>query len=131
MLKKKIEILKQFDKELLDDVIRIKEEIQSLNEGTLDLQTEQEEIAMLAETARKVGSEVEAMDVEFKAPERINVNDQARAPSAKDELKKIRASCVAAVGAFAFFLLGVTFWEAAALGESARRKRSKKSWVSD
>ena len=93
------------------DVDRLKGEIKSLNESTLDLQTEQDEISLLADTSRKVGTEVEAMDVELRAPERIKVIDKAKAPRAKDELKKVRATGMAGMGSFAFVLLGVTFWE--------------------
>ena len=111
-LDKKAEILKQFDRDLAADVERLKGEIRSLNENTLDLQTEQDQIALLSETAKKVGAEVEAMDVELQAPKRIEVIDRAKTPGAKDDLKKAKASGMAALGAFAFVMLCVTLSEA-------------------
>lgn len=114
VLRKKKEVLKRFEKVLTTTAERLTSEIRTHNENTLDLQTDQEEIAMLAETAKKVGSEVEAMDVELQAPKRIEVIDRAKAPRTKDDLKKLRVTGSAAVGTFAIFLLGITFWEAQA-----------------
>jgi len=110
-LKRKAAVLKRFEESLVKDVERIRNDIQKLNENTLDLQTEQDEISMLAETAKRVGAEVEAMDVEIKAPERIRIVDASRAPRARDELKKLKVTGGAAAGAFACVLVGVTVWE--------------------
>ena len=77
----------------------------------MDLQTEQEEISVLADTARKVGAEVEAMDVELRAEKRITLIDAAKQPRTKDELKQIKASGAVAAGAFLAVLFGISFWE--------------------
>ena len=113
-LKREALVLEQVDKEMGKEVDRLRGDNQTFNETTLDLQTEQEEIATIAETAKKVGAEVEAMEVESKAPKRIAVVDYAKAPQKRDDMKKLRLSGTAAVGAFAFVLAGVTFWEARA-----------------
>jgi len=113
-VKREALVLQQFDKELAKEVERLQKAIQALNETTRDLQAEQEEIATLSETAQKVGAEVEVMDVEMQATERIEVIDLPVAPKKRDDLKKLRVTGTAAVGAFAFVLAGVTFWEARA-----------------
>ena len=96
-LKAKIEVLKQYGQELGKDAERLRAELGELNKNTLDLQTQQDEVSVLAETAKKIKTEVESMDVELKAPADRIVN-KARAPAAKDSLKKIKASGVAALG---------------------------------
>lgn len=110
-VKREVLVYKQFDQDMVKEVDQRRKEMRALNENTLDLQTEQDEIALLAETAKKVGTEVESMEVEIRAPARIKVIDRAKAPVVMDNMKKLRASGTAAVGAFAFVLAGVTFWE--------------------
>ena len=110
-LKRNADILKKVDEGIADDVKRRRGEIEKLNVSTLDLQTEQDEIAKLADIAHEVGREVESMEVESDAPERIQIEYRAEPPRARDELKKLKVSGGAAAGAFACVLLGVTFWE--------------------
>ncbi len=107
----RIKTLEEFEKELGKEVERLSGQIGSLNENTLDLQAEQEQITLLGETAKKVGGEIEAMEVELQAPARIQVIDKASVPSTKDELKKAKTTALAAFGAFAIALAGVSFWE--------------------
>ncbi len=112
--KREVLVLKQFDQEMVKEVDRLQKAIQAFNETTQDLQTEQEEIATISDTAKKVGSEVESMEVEMQADPRIVVIDWPKAPKSRDGMKKLRLTGTAAVGAFAFVLAGVTFWEARA-----------------
>ncbi len=112
--RRKILVLKQFDQEMGKEVQQLQKAIQAFNETTQDLQTEQDEIATISETAKKVGSEVESTEVEMQAKARVEVIDLAKSPKRRDEMKKLRITGTAAVGAFAFVLAGVTFWEARA-----------------
>jgi succinoglycan biosynthesis transport protein ExoP len=110
-LKGKAEVLAKYDEELVKEIESRKSEAGKLNENTLDLQNQQDEVAVLAETAKKVKAEVEAMDVELKAPDRIEVLDKATAPKTRDNGKKLKMSGMAAAGTFGLVLAGVTFWE--------------------
>jgi capsular exopolysaccharide synthesis family protein len=107
----RIKVLEQQDQILTTNIEQLTTQVQKLNENTLDLRTEQENIATLAETAHKVGAEVEALDVEREAPARIEPFDPAFAPKGKDETKKLKIIGMAAAGSFAFVLLGISFLE--------------------
>ena len=110
-LEDRITVLTQFDEGLQGDVERLREEVAAFNANVLDLQAQQDEIALISDTARRIGTEVEAMGVEFQAPERIRVIDPAAVPRTKDEMKRIKVTGTAAAGAFASVLCLVTFWE--------------------
>ncbi|WP_165066818.1 polysaccharide biosynthesis tyrosine autokinase [Paludisphaera rhizosphaerae] len=110
-LKDRVAILKQIDQVLRADIDKMGQESQAINRGTLDLQTHQDEIVLTSEVAKKVGGEVEALEVELGAKPRITQIDRAEVPRTKDELKQLKASGIAALAAFAATLLGISFWE--------------------
>jgi capsular exopolysaccharide synthesis family protein len=106
-----IAVLQTYQDALTKDIDRLTEELKSANQGGLDLEKDREAIAISAEVARKVGAEVEAVSVEQGAPARVQWLAEAKIPKRRDEMKKVKAGGVAALGAFAFALLGVSFWE--------------------
>lgn len=106
-----IAVLQAYQEALTKDVDRLMEELKSTSQGGLDLEKDRETIAILADVAHLVGAEVEAVSVEQGAPERIQRLAEAKIPKRRDETKKVKAGAVAALGAFAFALLGVSFWE--------------------
>lgn len=110
-LKRRLEVLKSYQATLTQEASRIEQAMQRTNRGSLDLETEREQIEIATDVARKVGAEVEAVQVEIGAPERIQLLAQAKPPTRRDELRKIKLGGVAALGAFACGLLGVSFWE--------------------
>ncbi|MEO6807850.1 MAG: polysaccharide biosynthesis tyrosine autokinase [Isosphaeraceae bacterium] len=110
-LKRRLDVLKSYQTTLTQESGRLEQAMQRTNRGSLDLETEREQIAIATDVARKVGAEVEAVQVEIGAPERIQLLAQAKPPTRRDELRKIKLSGVAALGAFACGLLGVSFWE--------------------
>ena len=109
--KERLQILKLYEGALTEDVERYRTEAKSVNLNTLDLQSEQDEIALANETAKKIGTEVESLDVELQAPPRIKVIDRAKVPGRKDEMKRIKMTGAAGIGALAIGLLGVTLME--------------------
>jgi capsular exopolysaccharide synthesis family protein len=106
-----VAVLQAYQEALTKDVDRLTEELKTTSQGGLDLEKDREAIAISAEVARKVGAEVEAVSVEQGAPDRVQRLAEAKVPKRRDETKKIKAGGVAALGAFAFALLGVSFWE--------------------
>jgi polysaccharide biosynthesis transport protein len=109
--RERLQVLRLYEEALKKDVEKFQEQSQSANLNTLDLQTEQDQIGLADATAKKIGSEVEAMDVELQAPPRIKLIDRAKVPSSKDETKRYKMTGAAGLGAFAVGLLGVSFWE--------------------
>jgi capsular exopolysaccharide synthesis family protein len=108
---KQAHLLEEYGRQLEEEAARLDEETKSLNVTSLDLQTEQDEIELMRDTATKLGSEFEQMEVELKAPKRVVVIDRAKVPRKKDEIKRIRNTGAAAAGALACILAGVSFWE--------------------
>jgi capsular exopolysaccharide synthesis family protein len=68
-------------------------------------------MALADASAKKIGSEIEALDVELKAPPRIKVIDPAKEPRTKNEWKRIKLTGAAGVGAFTIGLLGIVCLE--------------------
>lgn len=106
-----VDVWRVYGEALEKDVQRLQGEVKDTTDKGLDLENEREEIAIATEISRKVGSEVEAVQVELGAPDRIQLMAQAKVPNKKDELKKLKAGGAAAFGAFACALLGVAFME--------------------
>jgi polysaccharide biosynthesis transport protein len=110
-LRAQISVAKTYKDTIDKDIERLQEETKVINLGSQDLTQQQDEIQIVSETARKIGAEVEAMEVELGAPPRIHVVDRATVPTEKDKFRKVKASGTASVGTFAIVLLGVSFWE--------------------
>ncbi len=106
-----VAVWKAYGEALTKDIQRLQGEVKETTDKGLDLETEREEIAIATDISRRVRSEVEAVQVELNAPERIQVLAEARIPNRKDELRKAKAAGGAALGGFACALLGVSFWE--------------------
>jgi polysaccharide biosynthesis transport protein len=107
----RIAALIESDRSLRAEIAQLAEESISVSKGTLDLQTHQDEIALLSETTKKVGTEVEAMEVERGAKPRISRLDKAEVPRKKDETRQLKISAGAAASTFAAILFGVSYWE--------------------
>ncbi len=103
--------MKMYKGEIDGDIERLGEETKTINRGSLDLSQQQDEIQLVNETARKIGAEVEAMEVELGAPSRIRVVDPAVVPTKKNTSRKVKTSGAAAAGTFLFVLLGVSYLE--------------------
>jgi polysaccharide biosynthesis transport protein len=110
-LQAQVSVMKMYKEAVHQDVERLQEETKVINRGSMDLSQQQDEIQLVGETARKIGAEVEAMEVELGAPPRIRVIDRAVVPIKRDESRRIKASGAATVGTFALVLLGISFWE--------------------
>jgi capsular exopolysaccharide synthesis family protein len=109
--RQQLEVLKIYEEALKKDVERFQQEARLINLNTLDVEMERDQMALDDAAAKKIGAEVEALDVELRAPPRIKVVDPARAPLTKDEMKKVKMTGMAGIGAFATALIGITFWE--------------------
>jgi succinoglycan biosynthesis transport protein ExoP len=107
----KVAVWKSYGEALSEDIERLQSELKETSDKGLDLENERAEIAIATEVARKVGAEIEAVQVELQAPERITLLAEAKIPNKKDELRKLKAAAGAAMGVFACALMGMAFWE--------------------
>src|SRR5262249_11686928 len=73
---------------LNEEVEKTRRGVHSFNTDTLDLQSLQDEIAQAEETAKKVGSQMEALSVELEAPPRVRLLELAEPPRDADPSKK-------------------------------------------
>ena len=110
-VKVQLKELKKYLAEHESALLKMQEESSKLTGATIDLTQEQEEIALATATAQKVGTEIESIEVELQAPDRVVVIANAYLPRKKDEIKRLRLIGSAAGGAFIVALFGVSFWE--------------------
>jgi succinoglycan biosynthesis transport protein ExoP len=114
-LRDKIEMLKTREGDLKQEIDKYREAMATLNSQTMDLQLEKDEIELFDATAQKIGAEVEALQVELEAPQRIKLRTKAEPPRKKDMAKQYLICGGAAFGAFAIAMLSVSFWEMRAM----------------
>lgn len=110
-LRERIEVLTGLEGMLTDDVKRLSERGRTMTQASVDLTATREEIAYADDLAKKIGAEVELLNLELQAPPRIRPHERAEEPRTKDELRQAKVSGAAAFGAFAAALFGVSFWE--------------------
>ncbi|MGP0069472.1 MAG: polysaccharide biosynthesis tyrosine autokinase [Isosphaeraceae bacterium] len=84
---------------------------QSLTVKTLDLQALQDDVAQMEESAVKVGAEVEALNVELEAPDRIRIVEDAVPPRTKDDKRRLSMIGMIILGSFFGGLFGIAFLE--------------------
>lgn len=98
-------------KALQEQVSQLGEDSNQIAVKGQDIETERETINVVSGVTQKIKSEIEAMEVEKDAPERISVFSQATPPKIKDEMRKIKLVGATSVAALLSVLMGVTFWE--------------------
>lgn len=107
-----INIQKQHEKTVAEEVAKLETVIHDIGQKTLDLQTTREEIQLTEDAAKQVGQEVEALGVEISAPERVILIEHAEIPRVVNVTKQIAATGLAGLGSFALVLFSIAFWEA-------------------
>ena len=104
-------VLRLIDEALAEDIKRFEDESRQMARNTLDLKEEQDRYALADETAQKVGSEIQAVEVEQRARARVEEVDRAKLPLTKDDSKKVKMTGMAGLGSFAMVLVGLTLLE--------------------
>jgi succinoglycan biosynthesis transport protein ExoP len=115
LLNDRVDVLRRNEAELAKEVERYRLEIVKLNGQTIDLQNEQDAIQITDATAKRIGAEVEALEVELKAPRRIVKLADAEPARKKDNNRQVMICGGASFGAFALALMAVSFWEMKAM----------------
>ena len=106
-----VKILTEYEKVLAQGIGRLEIEAQSFNRQTIDLQWMKDEIAQGEEVARQLGRQMEALNVELKAPQRGRVVQPAGNPRAESRKKQLTSIALALLGAFGCSVLGVSWRE--------------------
>jgi polysaccharide biosynthesis transport protein len=111
LLRERVEILSRLESTLSDDVKHLSERSRSINRTSVDLFSIQEEIANADAMSKRIGEELETLNVEFQAPPRIRLLEKAELPRTKDERRPLKMAGMVGGGAFALALVGIAFWE--------------------
>jgi capsular exopolysaccharide synthesis family protein len=104
-------MLSDLERQLDREVRQRQDTMHTQTVNTLDLHGNQEEIAQMQAVADKIGSEVEQLNIEIKAPPRIKLIDDASVPRTRDDKKRLIMIGMITFGSFFGGLLGVAFLE--------------------
>jgi capsular exopolysaccharide synthesis family protein len=105
------DILQEQEKSLREQVAAFDQDMRSFNVKSMDFHWIEDEIALAAEAAKTVGTEVEAMNVELQAPPRIRLIERAEVPRPTDPMRRFKISGAAAMAALAMMVGGISLWE--------------------
>jgi succinoglycan biosynthesis transport protein ExoP len=111
VLRQRVAVLTEDERALSKEVDDLSAATRSLNLGSLDIATTQDEVVYLVEMARKIRTEVEATDVELQAPPRVCAFERADVPRSKDITSSLEKTGMAAAGTFSLLLFGLTYRE--------------------
>ena len=106
-----LEILQEQEKGLKEQIAELEKGMSALNLNAVDLTWLEEEISLVADTAKVVGTEVQSMTVEMQAPPRMRLIEEASTPTLGDPLRRYKFAGLAAVGTFFGFLGLLGLWE--------------------
>jgi capsular exopolysaccharide synthesis family protein len=110
-LDRELAMLTDLEQRLNDEIKSINLVSRSLTTNTLDLQSNQDEVAQMELAATSVAREVEALNVELEAPPRIRLLDDATVPRVRDEKRRYMMVGVVTFGSFFGGLFGIAFLE--------------------
>lgn len=110
-LNTQVKILGEYESVLQDGINRLDRESTVFNRQTIDLQWMKDEITQGEDTARRIGKEVEALNVELKAPQRVRVIEKAEHPRIESGKKRLAAIAMAMFGVFGATVLAVSWRE--------------------
>jgi len=110
-LEQELAILKDIERSLAAELKALDVGNHNLNVKTLDLQSIQDDVAQMQDASVKIGSEVEALNVELEAPPRIRSIEDASIPRSRDEKKRFMMIGMMIFGSFFGSLFGVAFLE--------------------
>lgn len=105
-------ILMEQEKTLREQVAGLGSDLRSGNVKVLDMNWLDDEIALTSQSARTVGSEVEALNVELSAQPRIRLIERAETPVLSDPMRRYKVSGAAGMACLSLFAGAVVFLEA-------------------
>ena len=105
-------MLEQYEKDLIDEVKKLEEGLQSINQTALSLESTKDEIRFTERNAELIGQEVANLEIELDAPSRVTLYEHAEVPRAASEKKRLVATGFAGFSIFALVLLSVAWLDA-------------------
>ena len=110
-LELQVNVLTQYEAMLRDGIERLERDAQSFNHQTIDLQWMKDEVTQWEETARQLGKQYEALNVELKAPQRGRIISRADRPRIESAKKRLAAVGMVALAAFGCTVVGASWRE--------------------
>jgi len=109
-LRERIEVLEELGRVTQAIFDAQSAETQEISQDTLYIDAIQDEIAHADNAAKRIGEELETLNVELRAPSRVRQLESADAPRREDD-KRVVTAGMAGLGTFGLFLLGVALAE--------------------
>ena len=109
-LEDRVRVLKEMERLVAADVKNLSNDAGAINQNSMSLETVQNEIAITEAAAKRVGNEVEALNVELDAPSRVRLIEPADTPYLAADTR-LRSAGLAGLAALALVVAGVSFAE--------------------
>jgi len=110
-LEDQIAVMAGLERELKDEVGKFSDSTQKLDSQALEMESIETEINSAEHMAKLIGSELEVLKIELKAPDRVRVIKEAKAPRHLDSGRQVKLTATAGCGAFGAIILLISFWE--------------------
>jgi capsular exopolysaccharide synthesis family protein len=99
-LEDRVKVLREMERLVAADVKKLDGSAGEINHNSMSLETVQNEIAIADAAAKRVGNEVEALNVELEAPSRVRLIEQADTPRPASD-SRLRSAALAAAAVLA------------------------------
>lgn len=106
-----VEILTKEEKILAEEVKRRGQDLYALTKGTVDLEWLREEIAQAEDVHKKVGSELQALQVELQAPQRVTLLEEVVVSHSKRGSRQLAVVSLAFLGTFSLIAFAIAWRE--------------------
>ena len=83
-------MLEQDEKDLVAEVKKLEEGLQSINQDALSLESTKDEIRFTERNAELIGQEVANLEIELDAPSRVKLYEHAEVPTAAEREEAAR-----------------------------------------
>jgi capsular exopolysaccharide synthesis family protein len=109
-MEERVRILKELERVTTDELATLSAETQNINKGSLGLERIQDEVSHIDLASKKVGDEIEALNVELSAPPRVSQIERADKPRPESD-RRPQLAGMTGLSMFGFVLFAVAFYE--------------------
>jgi capsular exopolysaccharide synthesis family protein len=111
LLRRRLGLLKEMAEVLGADVQRMEKDTNVISKGSVEIESLREDLSQAEDMAKKLGTQMEALKVELRAPSRVSVLEEAVVSSADGEKRRLMATAGAGAGGLGLVLFAVVWWE--------------------
>ncbi len=104
-------LLEKLEKDLEELVAKQTKEIQSVSLSSTNVDSLDEEISRIAEFHKRIGSQMEALQIETKAPSRISTLEETYSAPTRTRGDRFKMAAATGIGLFGAVLLGIALLE--------------------